>query len=248
MKALKLVILAAVLIGLFMGCGKNPLLSALPEAASTSGSGTTTGGGGNVLISESFDTLNTGPFVDGTNGWSVITGGTSSATIDAAIYNSSQRSLKINKVGLTMVSLKKGISSPSSVIYLEYYIYTTTVSNWGFRIGLSVNGVSAVNIEIIDGYFNLGYITHAETAYTSYAGVKTDVAASTNTWYKIKLKMDISSKTWEIWINDQSPVIGFTGPFNTDGSLTGFVDGFVVDDIFMSPDNTTYIDDIKVYR
>ena len=39
------VIILAVLLA---GCGKNPLLSALPEAASNSGSGTTSGGGNNL--------------------------------------------------------------------------------------------------------------------------------------------------------------------------------------------------------
>lgn len=240
-KYLLFTFLAMFILSTVSGCGKNALLSALPGASHDSGGGTVVVP--SVIFSENFNAFAAGQLSNGTFGWAVNSGSFSTVTIDNAIFASASRSLRLELADST----KGGVQIThafnwATALNIEFNCQSPVVTGLGFSAGPTVDGVFPVYAQIRDGNIYIFYLIFADASFKSWAGVDTQFAVSANTWYKLNLRVDISSKTWSVLINGSAPPANSNGTFNLDG---GLLDGVK----FQGKNNSVcYFDDIKVTR
>lgn len=226
------------------GCGKNALLSALPEAASSTSGATIIPAS---VFADDFNAYVVGPFSTGTSGWTVSSGAFSIASIDGILFASASRSLCLDQIDSSKGGVQVSHSfAPATVLYAEFNCQTTSVTGWGFEAGPTVGGTFPVYVEILNGEIVLFYITYSTPSSKSWTGTNTGFMVSPNTWYKINLRVDVSAKTWLLLVNGVTPPGASSGTFNADGTLTGLIDGIKFKS--GSGNCTYYADDIKVTR
>jgi hypothetical protein len=242
------IFLIFILIFALTGCGKNPVFSFLPEPVSGGG-----GGSSDVLLEEGFNTYSI--LVNGINGWSVLTSGNVSLSISNAYYKEGGKSLKINYAqGSGSLSLKKSFTNTSSMVFLEEYVYVDESSdiNPAF-LGLYINDTLAVSVKRGGGKF-IGYwydkLVNGNPQYSEQTIPYATQPFYSDTWYKVKVKLDTQTWKWTLWINDNVISDITDKSFNTDSSLSGFVNSFGIELSYTNKaDNDVfYIDEIKITK
>ncbi|OGF51273.1 MAG: hypothetical protein A2044_04100 [Candidatus Firestonebacteria bacterium GWA2_43_8] len=189
-----------------IGCGKNPILSYLPEQASSGGGGGTSGTGTTIItyFSDDFESYAVGALNNGMGGWYVNTTGTGALDIFSENF---KKVLKYSGTGDYGVTISRSIT-PVAKATLEFYFKNGHA--FTFRL-TDDKGAQPVSLILSS---KLRVMVNGDSTDT--------LAISGGVWNKVSIGIDITQLTYVVKLNN---IVAKTGSLvaYTGTSLNGLV-------------------------
>ncbi len=144
-----------------------------------------------TLLSEAFESNSAGVTP---SGWTVTAAGSTSALVSDTFGASNKSVSFVDNNGSGIVSMSKSFTRQTQNMTVEYRYNAAVVGKW-FR--LYAKDGSTNGVEIYDSNVN-------GLCYRNSSATDVKIATiSDNTWYTVKLDLDIRSKTFNAYVNGQ---------------------------------------------
>jgi len=194
-----------------------------------------------VILEEDFEDYSIGPFSNGTGDWTIEQEYKASANI-SDVAGSGNRSLRVDleSEGFLTIGMlcSKSFTTANDVIYFEGYIQSSDTSTTkGFYLIDEGTTTYYITMGCDNGEIIVRYGKESDEQPTE---VSTHIHYAKDTWYKIKLKLEVNNNLWMFCVDD---VVKARGSY--DGIIPSIISFGIISTPYVL--GSVYFDGISIY-